>query len=212
MGRTVMPGRHSALWLSAILGIGLALLTIRLFDGATRPLINEMAQTSVKNAVTAIVNDAVSQTLATQAVAYDDLVTMQTDQSGRITAMRTSAAAMNLLRTEILEDVIAQVDLLDSKSLGIPLGTLTGIAAASDRGPVLPVSVLSVASADASFRNAFTASGINQTLHRIMLDVTVDVKLLVPGGTLSTSVAVQVSLAETVIVGQVPEAYLQLGS
>lgn len=212
MGRTAMPGRHSALWLSAILGIGLALLAIRLFDGATRPLINEMAQTSVKNAVTAIVNDAVSQTLATQAVAYDDLVTMQTDQSGRITAMRTSAAAMNLLRTEILEDVIAQVDLLDSKSLGIPLGTLTGIAAASDRGPVLPVSVLSVASADASFRNAFTASGINQTLHRIMLDVTVDVKLLVPGGTLSTSVAVQVSLAETVIVGQVPEAYLQLGS
>lgn len=212
MGRTAMPGRHSAFWLSAILGIGLALLSIRLFDGATRPLINEMAQTSVKNAVTAIVNDAVSRTLATQAVVYDDLVTMQTDQSGRITAMRTSAVAMNRLRTEILEDVIAQVDLLDSKSLGIPLGTLTGIAAASDRGPVLPVSILSVASADASFRNAFTASGINQTLHRIMLDVTVDVKLLVPGGTLSTSVAVQVSLAETVIVGQVPEAYLQLGS
>lgn len=200
------------LWLSALLGIGLALLAIHLFDSFTRPLVDEMAQAGVRNAVTSIVNDAVNRTLSAQAVAYDDLVTLQKDDAGRITAMSTSSAKINTLRTDILQSVIEQVDSLDSKELGIPLGNLTGIAVASGRGPLLPVRVLSVSSADAATRNAFTSAGINQTLHQVVLDVTVDIALLIPGGTLSTSVTAQVSLAETVIVGQVPEAYLQFGS
>lgn len=198
------------LLLSAVLGIGLALLVIHAFDASVRPLVEDMARAKVKNAVTTAVNDAVSQTLAAEAVAYDDLVSLQKDDAGRIAVMTTNSAKMNALRTQILAAVVAQVDDLDPRELGVPLGNLTGFVTASGRGPVLPVRVLSAAAPDAAFRNVFASAGINQTLHQVMLDVSVPVKLLIPGGAVETAVTAQVCVAETVIVGQVPDAYLEL--
>lgn len=200
-----------SLLIPAVLGIGLALLCIRAFDAGVRPLVEEIAKDRAKNAVTAIVNDAVMRTLETEAVAYSDLVTLQTDSQGRITALTTSTLRMNTLRTEILEDIVTQVDQLDSVELGIPLGNLTGLVSLSEQGPRLPVQVYSVAAAEADFRNAFTSAGINQTLHQVFLMVTVEIKLLVPGGTVGTTAEASVCMAETVIVGEVPQTYLQMG-
>lgn len=114
------------------------------------------------------------------------------------------------MRSEIVQEVIRQTDALDAAQLGIPLGSLTGLVYASEWGPAIPVRILSVAAADGAFRNEFTSAGINQTLHRIMLDITVEIRLIIPGGTAETRVQTSVSLAETVIVGEVPQAYLQL--
>ncbi|MEG1857138.1 MAG: sporulation protein YunB [Pseudoflavonifractor sp.] len=194
---------------ASILGIGLALLCIRSFDNGVRPTLIAIAEAKVKNAVTVIINAAVDETIAAQAIAYDDIISLQTDQSGRITALTSNSAEMNRLRGHIVDAIICKVGILDTGDLGVPLGNLTGFAALSDRGPTLPVQVLSVASADAVFRNQFSAAGINQTYHQVMLDVTVNIKLLVPGGTVETSVLSQINVAETVIVGQVPDAYLQ---
>jgi sporulation protein YunB len=204
-------GRGIPWLLAAVIGVGLALLCIHAFDAAVRPLATDMAQAKVRNAVTAIVDGAVERTMDVQAVSYSDIVTLQTDGEGRINALVTSPVKLNTLRTAILEDVIQQVDALDTTQLGIPIGSLTGLVYASDWGPLLPVRVLSAAAADGDFRNEFTSAGINQTLHRILLDVDVDVKLLLPGGTVETAVHTTVCLAETVIVGEVPQAYLQAG-
>lgn len=203
--------RGGGFFLSAVLGIGLALLVISLLDSSMRPIITEMAKARTSNAVTRIVNDAVGRTMTTQAIAYEDIITFQKDASGQITALTSNSAEMNRLRNEILDEVVGQVDTLDSKELGVPLGNLSGLSTMSEKGPLLPVRVLSVASADAAFRNQFTAAGINQSYHQIVLDVTVNIKLLIPGGTVETVVATQVSVAETVIVGKVPDAYLQFG-
>ena len=108
------------------------------------------------------------------------------------------------------ERITRQVEALDSEELSIPLGSLTGFATASDLGPVLPVRVLTAAVPTADFENVFTSAGINQTLHRIMLNVLVECTLLIPGGTVDTAVEAQVCAAETLLVGQVPDAYLEL--
>lgn len=204
-------GRGGDILLSSVLGIGLAILAIYLFDGRVRPVVVELAETSARNAVTRVVNEAVERTLAAEAVSYDDMITLQKDASGQITALTSNSVEMNRLRAEILDDVVAQVDILDSRELGIPLGNVLGLATLSDSGPRLPVKVLSVASAGGDLHNEFTSAGINQTYHKIILEVTVDVKLLIPGGTVETSVSTQVNIAETVIVGKVPDAYLQFG-
>ena len=99
---------------------------------------------------------------------------------------------------------------LDGQDLGIPLGSLTGLASASNLGPNIPVRVLTAATPSADFRNVFTSAGINQTLHQIMLEVQVEVTLLIPGGTVETVVEAQVCAAETLLVGSVPETYLEL--
>lgn len=194
---------------SAILGVGLALLTIYLIDSQIRPIICGMAEANAKNVVTVVINQAVNETLANESVAYDDIVVLQKDVSGRISAMTTSSPKMNALRTKILENIVEQVKTLDVDELGIPVGNLTGFVTASGLGPLVPVRIFSVASPEAGFRNVFQSAGVNQTLHQVMLDVTVSVSLLIPGATVETEISTQVCVAETVIVGEVPNAYLQ---
>ncbi len=210
-GRGSPVRRGEGILLSAVLGIGLALLAIHMIDGRVRPIVIDMAGANATNAVTRVVNDAVSETLVTEAISYPDMVTLQTDASGQITALTSNFSVLNGLRTRILGRILEQVDSLDNSELGVPLGNLLGPVSLSGRGPILPVSVLSATSAEGRFRNEFTSAGINQSYHRVVLDVEVTVRLLIPGGRVETQITVPVSVAETVIVGKVPDSYLQLG-
>ena len=202
---------RAPLLISVLLGVGLALLCIRAFDAAVRPVVINMAQAKIRNTVTGIVDKAVERTLETEAIAYSDIVTLQTNREGRVTAMTTSTIKLNSLRVEILQDVLEQIECLDSAQLGVPVGSLTGLVYASEWGPLLPVRVLSAPAVDGAFRNEFASAGINQTLHRVMLDVDVEIKLLIPGSITEAAVHTSVCLAETVIVGETPQAYLQAG-
>ena len=204
------PERGSGRLLALVIGVGLALAVIFLIDSALRPTLTALAQARVENAVTRIVNDAVDGTLTSEAISYSDLVTLEKDAAGQVSVLAANTAQLNALRTEILDQVLTQVEQLDSQELGVPLGSLTGFATASDLGPVLPVRVLTAAVPTADFENVFTSAGINQTLHRIMLNVRVECTLLIPGGTVDTAVEAQVCAAETLLVGQVPDAYLEL--
>lgn len=204
------PERGSGRLLALVIGVGLALAVIFLIDSALRPTLTALAQARVENAVTRIVNDAVDGTLTSEAISYSDLVTLEKDAAGQVSVLAANTAQLNALRTEILGKVLAQVEQLDSQELGVPLGSLTGFATASDLGPVLPVRVLTAAVPTADFENVFTSTGINQTLHRIMLNVRVECTLLLPGGRADAAVEAQVCAAETLLVGQVPDAYLEL--
>lgn len=190
--------------LPVLIGIGLAVAVIVLIDAALRPTVTELAKAKVKNAVTSIINDAVNETLSSEAISYGDLVTLGKDTAGQVTVLAANTAQLNALRTEILGRILEQVEQLDSQELGIPLGSLTGFATASDLGPVLPVRVLTAATPTAAFEHVFTSSGINQTLHQVMLNVQVECTLLIPGGAVDTVVEAQVCAAETLLVGQVP--------
>ena len=192
------------------MGVGLALLVIFLVDAALRPAVTTLAAARAENKITGIVNEAVAATLAGQGVAYADLVAVERDSAGRISLVAVDTVKLNSLRTGILAQVLEEVEGLDAQDLGVPLGSLTGFATASDWGPVLPVGVVTAAVPRAEFSSAFTAQGINQTLHQILLDVTVDVTLLIPGGQTSTSVTARVCVAETLLVGEVPQTYLGL--
>ena len=126
--RMPRAGRHApaarrgrGLLLSALLGVGLALLVIAALDNALRPVVTTLAQAKTENVVTGIINDAVMETLSAEAVAYQDLVTLERDSSGQVALLSTNSAKMNALRTQILQMVLEKVDSLDSRDLGIPL-------------------------------------------------------------------------------------------
>ena len=209
--RTRRRGRRDGgLLIPALLGIGLALLVITLLDSALRPVVTTLAEAKTENVVTGIINDAVMETLSAEAVAYQDLVALERDSSGQIILLATDSAKMNALRSQILQNVLEKVDSLNSEDLGIPLGSITGLSTASDWGPDLPVQVLAAATPTAEFRNVFTSEGINQTLHQVMLDVKVEITLLIPGGKTETQVEATVCVAETLLLGQVPDTYLEL--
>ena len=194
-------------------GIWLTLLTLVLVSLAVmllwhlKPVMTSMATARVSNIVNRIVMVAVDEAVANGEINYDNFVTFEKDETGHITALRSNLAEVNRMQSEIADKILQRLSEVSTSELEIPLGTLTGSALLAGRGPSLFVRMQAVGSASATFRNQFTSAGINQTRHQIFLNVDVYMSILLPGLTSSTKVSNEVAVAETVIVGGVPDNY-----
>lgn len=176
-----------------------------------RDVIQELAQTQVRNSTSDLTNDAISRQIAEGRIQYDRIVYFEKDLNGRITALKTNIGEVNHLKTDILSIINEEILAMDSSDIGIPLGSLILPEFFSGKGPAIPVHILSIRNSDATFSSYFSQAGINQTLHQLVMDVQVDVAVLVLGQTNSFGVSSQVVVAETVIVGDVPETYFHAG-
>ena len=171
------------------------------------PLLEQLATAKVSNAVTGIVSEAVYEAIESGQLQYESLISFEKDNEGGITAVHSNMAAFNHLQAEILSTVLTRIGQVSARELSIPIGSLTGSALLAGRGPRVTVRMESVGSSEANFHNAFTSAGINQSKHQIILTVDVDVSILLPGFTTATEVSNSFIVAETVIVGAVPETY-----
>ncbi|MBO4854584.1 MAG: sporulation protein YunB [Oscillospiraceae bacterium] len=172
-----------------------------------KPIVTNLAVARVSNTVNRIVVAAVNEAVGGGAIDYDKLVSLEKDDTGRVTALRSNMGEVNRLQTAIADDILQRLGEVSTSELSIPVGTLTGSALLAGRGPSLQVRMQAVGSTAASFRNEFTAAGINQTKHQIILQIDVYMRILLPGFTTSTRIANEISVAETVIVGSVPNQY-----
>lgn len=195
--------------LGGLAGIAAAVLVIQFVNAQLRPIMAQLAAAQVHNAVTTVINQVVSRQVTEGRITYDDMIHLETNSAGMVTALKSDMSAVNLLRTEILTALLSEVEQVNELPLGIPLGNLSGLSILSGRGAAIPLTVLTAERAEAEFENVFSDAGINQTRHQIMLNVSVPVGILMPGYTTQTVVTSQVCVAETVIVGQVPSTYLQ---
>ena len=191
--------------------LALALSCFVLFRGKYRPVIRSLAETQVKNATSDLTNDAIAKQIAAGNIAYDRIVYFEKDLNGRITALKTNIGEINRLKTDILNIINDEILALDTSDIGIPLGSLILPEFFSGKGPVIPVRILSIRNSDAVFASDFSQAGINQTLHRLNMQVCIDVAVLVLGQASSFTVNSEVVVAETVIVGEVPDTFLQTG-
>jgi len=200
---------HFVRFLCLIVVIGVALLLA--FRYRYHGTIRSLAQTQVTNATSDLINDAIDRQIETGNIQYDRIVYFEKDLNGRITALKTNMSEVNRLKTAILNIINDEILAMDTSDLGIPVGSLILPEFWSGRGPVIPVHILSIRNSDGSFSSNFTQAGINQTLHQLSMEVLVDVSILVMGRAQSFTVSSQVVVAETIIVGQVPDTLLQAG-
>lgn len=182
-----------------------------LFRSRYQTLIRELAKTQITNSTSDLTNDAIAKQMAQGNIRYDRIVFFEKDLEGRITALKTNMMEINRLKTDVLEIINDEILALDTSDIGIPLGSLILPELFSGKGPVVPVHILSIRNSDAGFFSDFSQAGINQTLHKLTMEVSVDVAVLVLARTESFTVSSQVVIAETVIVGDVPQTFLQTG-
>lgn len=196
-------------WLIVLLILAIILFAI--FRYKYRSVIGGLAQTQVRNATSDLINDAIDKQIESANIQYDRIVYFEKDLNGRITALKTNMSEVNRLKTDILNIINDEILALDTSDLGVPIGSLILPEFAAGRGPEIPVRILSIRNSDASFSSSFSEAGINQTLQQLNMNVSVDVAVLVLGETNYFTVSSQVVVAETIIVGQVPETFLQTG-
>ena len=192
--------------LSIVAGFG-----VFMFRRRYQQVILHLAETQVKNATSDLINDAIDRQIEIGNIHYDRIVYFEKDLEGRITALKTNMSEVNRLKTDILNLINDEILAVDTADLGVPIGSLFMPEFLSGRGPSIPVQILSIRNSDASFHSHFSEAGINQPLQQITMDVSVDVAVLVLGETDSFTVSSQVVVAETIIVGDVPDTFLQTG-
>ena len=189
----------------------LLLAAFGLLRGKYRAVIRDLAETQVKNTTSDLTNDAIARQIASGDIRYDRIVYFEKDLNGGITALKTNMSEVNRLKSDILNIFNDEILALDNSDIGIPVGSLILPEFLSGKGPAIPVHILSIRNSDAVFTSHFTQAGINQTLHQLIMEVSIDIAVLVLGSTSSFTVTSEVVVAETVIVGDVPQTYLQTG-
>lgn len=188
----------------------LVLASLILTTAHLRPVLESLATTRVSFVVNSIISRSVQEAIDSGEISYEKLVSFEKDYEGRITAVHSNMVACNRLQSEILDIILTRIDQVPPQDLSISIGSLSGSVLLAGRGPEISVRMESVGSSSAWFENEFISAGINQTKHQISLDVIIDADVLVPWGKESTQVRTQVLIADTIVVGQVPDTYFNL--
>ena len=187
------------------------LIVFALLRSRYYPVIRSLAETQVKNTASDLINDAIAEQIAAGNIQYDRIVYFEKDLNGRITALKTNIGEINRLKTDVLNIINDEILSTDESSLGVALGSLFLPEFLAGKGPKLPVKILVIRNSEADFYSEFSEAGINQTLHPLNMEVFLDVTVLVLGSTTEFTISSHMVVAETVIVGDVPETYLQTG-
>lgn len=165
--------------------------------------INSLTEQALNVAVSNVINSTIN---------YDSIMTISYNQSGDINYITANQYMINTITREIIKDAHEQIKTLNEDFLDIPMGTLTGIAIFNGRGPKIKLIASPVGIIGSSFDSTFTNVGINNTLHKIYLNVNARVDMTLPIKKQTINIEQQVLLCESVIVGKVPNVYLNSGT
>ncbi|MBR6780849.1 MAG: sporulation protein YunB [Clostridia bacterium] len=172
-----------------------------------RPFAESFLQNAAANAAIVRINDTVNNYLGATQTDYDDITFFQTDESGQITAICIRTEWLNKIKTGVASEAAKQFEQLQSVDLQLPIGSLFGNGLLAGKGLLIPITVAYTATVQADLKNLFITRGINQTQHRIILQIDAIVKTLSFGKTQEIPVSTQITVAETVIIGRIPEIY-----
>jgi sporulation protein YunB len=167
----------------------------------------QMAATEAKDIVVLAVSEAISNMIDCGEFSYSSFVAVEKDVNGNVTAITTDTARVNSLSSQLLTEVVGQLG-QGKIDIKVPVGTLSGLRLFQGRGPDVPVKIHLLTASHANFRNELMSAGINQTRHQIILDVTININVLIPWKSLDEQVVSEVLVAETVIVGKVPDTVI----
>lgn len=167
-----------------------------------------ISEATMRASTTIAVNDAVYYTLA-DAMRYEDLVQITYDNAGDITSLSTNPLKINKIARDTASISQSNLKNLSLNGIPIPIGALTGIEAFAGLGPSIHFRIIPVSSVSCDFSSNFESVGINQTKHSIYLNVVADISIVMPSKTQNFAVLTEILVGESVIVGAIPDTYLQ---
>ena len=189
-----------------------AFFIVRYAETSIRPIIVSMAEAHARSIGAKVVSEAINEEVEANNITYDDLISFEKGDTGQITALKTNILLVNRIKASLSVAVLNKLSNMKDLNLYIPIGNLVNGEFFSGRGPKLEIILIPVGSVTTNITNVFTSAGINQTRHQIMLDVQVSVSIIMPFSVETAHISTSVSIAETIIVGDVPNMYMEAGT
>lgn len=193
--------------LGIFLALGASLLVYALSN--LSPIVVSMAEARARQLAVEAINNAVHEVIS-QSFGYDDLVSVSTDESGQVTMLMANTLLMNDLASRAALAAQRNLRSLQDEGVSLPLGAAIGVKLFGGTGPTVRVGVVPVGSVTTRFVTAFESAGINQTRHEISLEASTLMRIIIPTGAASVTVSAYVPVAESIIVGRVPDSYVNV--
>ncbi len=175
---------------------------------AIEPVIDAQCINIAKSIATKISNEQATAVMANYS--YEDLVNISKDEDGNVKMISANMITINEIISDIPILIQEELEKEDNSKFYIKLGSFTGTKLLAGRGPNVEIKMSSVGSVETDLKSQFSEAGINQTLHRIYLEVRCNVTILTPFDNIEEQIINQVLLAEGVIVGNIPDTYYNL--
>lgn len=173
----------------------------------TKISLEEFSEYRTKSIITGIVSSAVNNNFPDY-INYEEIVIVKRDEFDRITSIQTNVGKLNRIFANLSSDIQRELSGLKEEKINIPLGTILGDSFFAANGPGISVKIIPAGSVETNFRSEFTSAGINQTRHRIYMEVKTEVGIVIPFMKKKSGITTNIPLSETVIVGEVPEYYM----
>lgn len=172
------------------------------------PIIEQVSEKEVSDLATIAVNRACDEVLSEYLTV--NVVDYIMDKDGNLQMVTTNTVLMNTISRKAIEASQKKIESLGEQGVPIPLGSLSGITVLAGQGPDVYIKVFPIGSVNATFKSEFVAAGINQTRHKIILSISADIKVVMPGMNNIVQTETQILMCENVIIGKVPNAYFDM--
>ena len=176
-------------------------------DLKLRPVIKSIMADKAKSVAVNAIDAAINKELGSQNLKYSDIVQIERAEEGKLLGITTNIQKINCLKSSLSNAISEELGKEEIKKIKIPLGTILGTELLSGSGPIITVKLFVTGNVVIDFESELYEAGINQTKHRIILKTEVNVAAIIPGYPVETKVKTSVTIAETVIVGEVPKVY-----
>ena len=176
-------------------------------DSRLRVIVNNYANSKAKVLSNSVINQTVHKYLQDNNLKYSDLLKINTKEDGTVTSVEFDTVEMTKIKSGIISQIQKEVNAHNVVVMNIPVGTLTGNQFLNNRGPTVRIEMQISSAVYSKISSKFISAGINQTLHQITLSIRSDVYFIMPWYRSSGSFETEFILAETIIVGEVPDAY-----
>lgn len=186
----------------------IAFSTVKIVLDAILPIFDTLCKDKAKSIATIIANEEATNVMKKHT--YDELFTLEKDKDGNITMIKSNIIAINEIISDVAVKIQNTINQRGRENIEIALGSFTGFKLLSGKGPGVPIKISSKGNVETDLRSEFSEKGINQTLHRVYLQVDCEVSILTPYNSITEKVSNQVLLIENVIVGKIPSTYYNL--
>lgn len=177
-------------------------------DRRVRPTLFSIAEVEVTQMAVDAINKTVQKEVSRKNINYQDFITVHRDYNGRVALMQANTVQINRMAADITLNVQQRLRDLQGKQISIPLGQVLGSYILADMGPYIRVGIHPMGTVSVNVIDRFEQAGINQTRHKVYLDFTTMVRVVVPLYSGEVKIATKVPVAESIIVGDVPEAVI----
>ncbi len=184
------------------------ILIFQIYANVIEPTIMTMSSLKAKSIGIMVIEEVIGEVMKN--VTYSDLITLEKDENGKILALRANVIEMNRMAATISLKMQDRFNTINEIEIKIPLGDFTANALLAGRGPGIPVKIIPVGTVEADFKSEFASTGINQIRHRIYLQIVSNVSIVAPLLTEEIPIVSNINVAETVIIGDVPDSFYNL--